>query len=74
MASTRYYKIQLRVSEFEFKKFKKIKDDYGLSAREVLEIASSPNHLDKQCFRKILDDGGELVIPISELRIISIKK
>lgn len=35
--TTKYYKLQIRVSHFEFKKFKELKDNHGLSARDVIE-------------------------------------
>lgn len=37
MADSKYFKIQLRVSQFEFKNFKELKEIHGLSAREVVE-------------------------------------
>jgi len=34
--------IVVRVSQFEFKKFRELKDKHGLSAREVLEYSCCP--------------------------------
>lgn len=40
MGKSQYLQITIRVSQFEFNRFKKLKDDHKLSAREVLELSS----------------------------------
>lgn len=37
-----YPQITINVTQFEFKMFKKFKEDYGLSAREVLTLSGCP--------------------------------
>lgn len=42
MAEQKYPRIYLRVTHFEFKKFKELKDNFKLSPREVLEYQTCP--------------------------------
>lgn len=56
--------IVVRVSQFEFKKFKELKEKHGLSAREVLEFSCCPC---EKCNPNIItydkETGEEIKIP-----------
>lgn len=59
-----YYRINVRVSQSEWNKFKKFKK-LGLSARKVLELSGCP--CDKCKGMNVVvyneDDGGQILIP-----------
>lgn len=65
MDKKRYCQITVNVSPFEFKTFKKMKEDFNLSAREVLEYSGCPCDRCKNTFiiayHKIT--GEEIKIP-----------
>ena len=42
MDKVTYNQIVVRVSPYEAKQFKKLKDEHGLSARQVLELSGCP--------------------------------
>lgn len=57
--------IVVRVSQFEFKRFKELKDKHNLSAREVLEYSGCPCERCKNTFAIAFDKitGEEIKIP-----------
>jgi len=42
MAETKYPQITIRVTPFEYRQFKKLKQDHNLSAREILVYSGCP--------------------------------
>ena len=42
MSKQKYGRIYLRVSPFEEKQFRRLKEEHGLSARQVLELSGCP--------------------------------
>lgn len=64
MATKTYPQIVIRVSQFEFKKFKELKKNHNLSAREVLEYSGCPC---EKCNPNIIaydkESGEEIKIP-----------
>jgi len=65
MAKSTYQQITVRVSQYEYKKFKEFKDKHNLSAREVIEYSGCPcSHCkgtNVVAYNK--ENGDEIIIP-----------
>lgn len=63
--SSDYPQITIRVSQFEFKRFKELKDNHNLSAREVLEYSGCGCEKCKGIYVIAFDkeNGDEIKIP-----------